>query len=237
MILENESFRTAVYGTFLKNTNPIEKILCYALFRRAVDEGVRVEGFEFTPRTCDELLKPRGLALNRNDLDVLLQNLRVGGMLADVKGAGGGRYRLPCPGWRSTALPTTWSGPSRKSRRNSSRTRVPSASTWSRSTLRCHRVAQKPCLPTPPSAALCGCFATRNGNGRTRGRNLGPTGCGDTALLYDLLARLAVEDGESRKWACIPVDLGQSEGRMKRCTASHAADCDGAAVAGVELAS
>ena len=97
VILENESFRTAVYGTFLKNTNPIEKILCYALFRRAVDEGVRVEGFEFTPRTCDELLKPLGLALNRNDLDVLLQNLRVGGMLADVKGAGGGRYRFAVP--------------------------------------------------------------------------------------------------------------------------------------------
>ena len=68
---------------------------------------------------------------------------------------------------------------------------------------------------------------------------LGPTGCGKTALLHDLLARLAVEDGESRKWACIPVDLGQvplgPDEEMYRFITRQIAH--GAAVAGVELAS
>jgi hypothetical protein len=97
VLLENESFRNAVYGSFLKNTNPFEKILCYSLFRKAANDGARVEGFEFTPRTCDELLSALGLRMDRSSLDMLLQNLRIGGVLAEVKGTVGGRYRFAVP--------------------------------------------------------------------------------------------------------------------------------------------
>src|SRR5260370_34297631 len=64
----DDNFRTIVYSTFLKNTNAYEKLLSFCLFRRLASDGTNVDGFEFTPKDCDEALNTVGHSLTHNVL-------------------------------------------------------------------------------------------------------------------------------------------------------------------------
>lgn len=85
-IVEDNVFRQTVYTAFLKNTNPIERLLCYGLIERASDGRESFESYQFTLRDIDEVMKAHGFPLRLDELDLLAENLRVGGVIGQVQG-------------------------------------------------------------------------------------------------------------------------------------------------------
>jgi hypothetical protein len=82
----DEMFRAKVYRTFLMNTNPLEKLLCYCLILSSGRENNAAET-EFTLQDCDRALADLGYTfLPIASLESLTENLRVGGVIRFVAG-------------------------------------------------------------------------------------------------------------------------------------------------------
>lgn len=93
-VFENEVFKEKVLGTFLMNFLPLEKLACYALFQRAVREGIDFDKFEFSMKELDQVLTVQSIVLAEADLNVLLNNLRAGGAIVPLREA---NYRVAVP--------------------------------------------------------------------------------------------------------------------------------------------
>jgi Cdc6-like AAA superfamily ATPase len=85
-IVDDDIFRQKVYRTFLYNTNPMEKLLTYLLISEVGDPQRGVNSYEFTLKDCNSLLNRAGIKLSLSQIDTLVENLLVGGVIGPVLG-------------------------------------------------------------------------------------------------------------------------------------------------------
>lgn len=95
-VVEGDFFEKKVLRTFLANASPYEEVLSYLLIDRAVKNGQPVEDFEFTLRDIHEVLAQKGHSLGMEGVTTLASNLKLGGTIVSVPGAGR-RYRFAVP--------------------------------------------------------------------------------------------------------------------------------------------
>ena len=96
-IVEDNVFRQTVYAAFLKNTNPIEQLSCYGLIARAVNRRESFDRFQFALQDIDEVLRSHGISLSLRQLNLLADNLLIGGVVGLVAGRNSRVYRFAVP--------------------------------------------------------------------------------------------------------------------------------------------
>lgn len=94
-VLSDDTFREKVLGSFLSNFNPLEKLACYALFRKAEREGRDYDKFEFGIDDLDTVLRDEAHRLTESDCNTLLNNLHFGGAVLPIRSSL--RYRIAVP--------------------------------------------------------------------------------------------------------------------------------------------
>jgi hypothetical protein len=94
-VLNSEVFRQKVLGAFLANTNAYEQLLCYVVFLEVAERRETYDQYEFSISDMGRLLAAQGLTISVHELTGLANNLKIAGVLEEVRRAM--RYRLAVP--------------------------------------------------------------------------------------------------------------------------------------------
>lgn len=97
LVLESSTYRDVTKRTFLMNTSPFEKLVCYLLIQQALRSEDGVENFEFDDEDILKLIRTRGKTLRVEESEALVSHLLTGGIISRVAGAGGRRYEFLVP--------------------------------------------------------------------------------------------------------------------------------------------
>ncbi len=96
-IVEDNVFRQTVYLAFIKNTNPIEQLACFALMSKAAISSEDFSLFQFTMQDIDAVMKEHGMNLRLDELHLLTENLRIGGVIGQIQGVRSRAFRFAVP--------------------------------------------------------------------------------------------------------------------------------------------
>jgi hypothetical protein len=94
-VFNDAEYKQKVLGTFLANTNAHEELLCYLLIADSENAANPTE-YEFGHQDVNRVLKDKGIALQIGDLQGVIHNLKVSGIITPVIGAFE-RFRFSAP--------------------------------------------------------------------------------------------------------------------------------------------
>jgi hypothetical protein len=85
-VVNSDSFRQRIFGTFMSNANSFEELLTYLFITEMRNQSQSVEEFVFSLPEADEALKKVNVELDTADIDGLLTNLSMISITEEVDG-------------------------------------------------------------------------------------------------------------------------------------------------------
>ncbi|MCO6453918.1 MAG: ATP-binding protein [Pirellulaceae bacterium] len=93
--LFEEDFELRIFQTFIVNTDPYERLLCYLLVREATKSQVARDRFEFSESDARKLMTAQNVGVDSTWMRTIVKNLEVSSITKKVAGTARWKFAVP----------------------------------------------------------------------------------------------------------------------------------------------